>query len=99
MWNVYSLPFSLLLPSYSYKYSQLCILLPLTELSLKTSNSSFIFKHHYFTHLLLKAKVLPIMILIPTRDMQQLKCISINPKKKGIWWKEVSVNSKDGGEK
>lgn len=39
------------------------------------------------------------MILISTRDMQQLKRISINPKKKDIWWKEASVNSKDGGEK
>jgi len=35
------------------------------------------------------------MILIPTRDMQQLKCISINPNEKDIWWKEVSVNSND----
>lgn len=39
------------------------------------------------------------MILIPTRDMQQLKCLSINPKEKDIWWKEASVNSKDGGRK
>lgn len=55
----------------------------------------FIFKHHYSTHLLLKAKIFPIMILIPTGDTQQLKCISINPKEEDIWWKEESVNSKD----
>lgn len=35
------------------------------------------------------------MILIPTGDTQQLKCISINPKEEDIWWKEESVNSKD----
>lgn len=39
------------------------------------------------------------MLLIPTRDMQQLKCISINPKEKDIWWRELSVNSKDRGRK
>lgn len=77
---------SLLLPSYSYKYSQLCMPLTLTEIFLKCSNASYILNYQYSTHFLLKAKMFPIMILIPTRDMQQLECISINPKEKGSWW-------------
>lgn len=59
-----------------------CLLLHLTELSLKTSNFSLVFKHHSSTHLFLKAKMFPIMILTLTRDIQQLKYTSTNPRKK-----------------
>lgn len=55
------------------------------KLNLKTSNSSFIFKHHYSMHSLMKEKVFLIMILIPIKDLQQLKWITINPKEKDIW--------------
>lgn len=91
MRNVYCLPLSLLFSVYSFWYTQLCLLLHLTELSLKTSNFSLVFKHHSSTHLFLKAKMFPIMILTLTRDIQQLKYTSTNPRKKT--WKEMSVNS------
>lgn len=42
-------------------------------------------------HSLMKEKVFLIMILIPIKDLQQLKWITINPKEKDICWKEVNV--------